>query len=164
MANTTTRDERFVADVMLGGLAQYLLLAGFDCDYFRKIDDTPLINHAIDEDRILLSRDRELIERMDGSDRTLLIESTDPEQQFMSVVHTYDLKITPETIFSRCSKCNVPLEDVDKDAVLDQIPEETRKWIDHYKRCPNCEQIYWEGSHYEEIVAKFKNWDILARP
>lgn len=161
MADTSQNDHLFTADVMLGGLSQYLLLAGFDCTYFKQIEDADLAEHAREENRILLSRDRRLIDQCDHTVETVLITSTDSDEQFKRLLSELNLSVHPETMFSRCTKCNTPLVPVEKEDVRDRIPAETREWIDRYKVCPDCDQIYWKGSHYEDTVERFRRMGVL---
>ncbi|HEY9526391.1 MAG TPA: Mut7-C RNAse domain-containing protein, partial [Anaerolineales bacterium] len=56
-------------------------------------------------------------------------------------------------------RCNHLLETVPKEAVLDRLEPLTRLYFDEFRICPNCQQIYWKGSHYEgmqEIVEKLR--------
>src|SRR6201991_5360477 len=54
---------RFIADAHLGGLAQLLRLAGFDTLYDNHYEDARIEALALDEARIVLTRDRELLKR-----------------------------------------------------------------------------------------------------
>lgn len=150
----------FAADVMLGGLARYLLLAGRDCFYRRHIDDPNLAQLAHRQDRVLVTKDRRLLERH----RDLPAfnpSSDDPEEQFQRVVEEYELILQREDLFSRCPECNMELESVRKESVREQIPERTRQWLDEYYQCPYCEKIYWKGSHYRAIRDRFEEWGLL---
>ncbi|MCK7525684.1 MAG: Mut7-C RNAse domain-containing protein [Ignavibacteriales bacterium] len=53
----------FVADCMLGRLAKWLRILGFDVLYFSKAEDPDLVAIARREGRVLLTRDTGLIER-----------------------------------------------------------------------------------------------------
>lgn len=57
------RTTRFVLDVHLGKLARYLRLLGFDTLYRNDYDDAELASLASAEQRILLTRDRDLLKR-----------------------------------------------------------------------------------------------------
>ena len=123
---------------MLGGLARYLLLAGRDCFYRRNIDDPNLANLARTQNRILLTKDQELLERF-SDHPSFRPPSKDPEEQFRQVVDQYNLTVREEELFTRCPECNLELEEVDQQEVHDRIPKETSKWLDEYYRCPHCD-------------------------
>lgn len=145
---------------MLGGLARYLLLAGRDCFYRRQIDDPNLAQVAHRQDRVLLTRDRKLLERYPDLP-SLNPSLDDPDKQFQRVVKEYDLTLRRENLFSRCPECNVELESVRKEDIQERIPEQTRKWLDEYYRCPHCEKVYWKGSHYRAVRKRFEEWGLL---
>jgi len=148
---------------MLGALAQKLLLAGHDCSFFSNISDNRLVRHAIDEDRVLLTRDHDLTQRSNDLLTTEYISSEDPETQLKNIVDRYQLHIDRTTLLSRCTHCNRKLRRVAKREVEDSIPGETSRWIDQYTECPECGQIYWKGSHYEDIQEKFSKLNILQK-
>src|SRR5436309_3183374 len=54
---------RFVADVMVGRLAKWLRIAGFDVLYSNRFADDELVSLSLREGRILLSRDTRLLVR-----------------------------------------------------------------------------------------------------
>ena len=84
------RPKKFLADVMLGRLAKWLRILGYDTLYFRDMDDQELIRRAVRDSRILLTRDRELSKR-DGF-RVLLIADEDLESQLAQILKTMDLE------------------------------------------------------------------------
>jgi len=53
----------FLVDAMLGNIAKKLRVLGFDSEYFSDIADSKLIEKAKNENRTIISRDRQLIER-----------------------------------------------------------------------------------------------------
>lgn len=143
------RATRFVLDVHLGKLARYLRLLGFDVAYSPEADDADLVEDSLDENRILLTRDRELLKHgrlTHGS----LIRATDPAEQMVEVVRRFHLEgaIAP---FTRCPNCNRRLEPVDKSEIRDRIEERTRRTYDRFWRCRECGQIYWRGAHFGDL-------------
>lgn len=143
------RETRFVLDVHLGKLARYLRLLGFDVDYSADREDAELVEVSRSENRILLTRDRELLKHgrlTHGS----YIRTTDPAEQMVEVVDRFHLEdaIAP---FTRCPNCNGLLEPVSRSEVLDLIEEGTRRTYDEFWRCRACGQVYWRGAHFEEL-------------
>src|SRR5262245_24328999 len=55
------RQTRFIADAQLGGLARLLRMLGFDTLYDNGRSDREIRRQAVDEGRIILTRDRELL-------------------------------------------------------------------------------------------------------
>ncbi|MEJ2081418.1 MAG: Mut7-C RNAse domain-containing protein [Acidobacteriota bacterium] len=60
MAST---EYRFFADAMLGTLARWLRILGYDTEYQRDVDDDDLVRRCVAEGRIALTKDRRLVER-----------------------------------------------------------------------------------------------------
>jgi uncharacterized protein with PIN domain len=141
------RTPRFVVDVNLGRLARYLRLLGFDCRYDNGLTDAEVARISADESRIVLTRDRALLQHRIIT-RGYFVRADRPPEQVREVLARLDLyrMIHP---FSRCTRCNGLLEAVDKQTVLDELQPKTRKYYDEFRRCTRCGQIYWKGSHFE---------------
>ena len=139
----------------LGKLARNLRLLGFDTYFENNIDDNEIINLALSEKRIILSRDKQLLNnnRITNSYR---ISSSDPREQIREVVTRFDL-LSNLKPFSRCMDCNGLIETVSKESVNEYLPLKTRKYYDEFFRCRECGKIYWEGSHYENMKKQIQN-------
>jgi hypothetical protein len=130
---------------MLGRLARWLRVLGYDTSWDARSDDAALARQAAREDRILLTCDRRLAaERRPG--RCLVLDPGDPLAQLRRVVEHFGLDAERD-LFLRCTRCNVALEEVEKSAVGDRVPERTLRELDRFTRCPRCGRVYWEGSH-----------------
>ena len=147
---------KFIADCHLGRVAKYLRILGHDTLYFTHIEDNDLIEMANDEGRIILTRDRELSQRKHAN--AYLLRSTDTETQLKTILEHFGLskKIKGN---SRCTVCNTPLKVVDKEAVIDQLPEGVKKHFEFFERCPSCGRIYWHGDHYRNMVSLLNSID-----
>jgi uncharacterized protein with PIN domain len=143
------REMRFVLDTHLGKLAAYLRMVGFDAAYRTDYRDEELARISQDDRRILLTRDRGLLKR-NAILRGYFLRTTSPRQQLIDVLRRFDLfgAISP---FERCMHCNSPLRIVPKHAVADRLLPETRQHFEEFRVCPNCEHIYWKGSHYQRM-------------
>ncbi len=146
---TPPHDHRFVLDTHLGRLARYLRMLGFDAAYETDCEDKELSRISHDEERILLTRDRGLLKRGEIV-HGYFIRSTEPEQQVIEVLERYDL-FSAVSPFRRCIRCNVPLNDVSKQSVLDRLQTKTSHCYDEFRICPACKRIYWAGSHYDRM-------------
>jgi uncharacterized protein with PIN domain len=144
-----SEQPRFILDVHLGRLAAYLRLLGFDTAYSNDCEDAVLAERSARENRILLTRDVGLLKRSAvryGS----FVRATQPEHQLEEVVRRYHL-VGAGTPFSRCLRCNTPLEPVEKAAVIERLPQRVREEYEVFWRCPQCDQFYWRGSHYQRL-------------
>ena len=139
----------FVVDVHLRRLARFLRLLGFDALHSNDFEDPELVEISAGEGRILLTRDRQLLKHGRVT-HGYWVRSTDPIEQAREVVRRFDLTdgVRP---FSRCPACNGLLEPVDKEAVADEIPPKTARWLDEYVRCDGCGKLYWRGTHFERL-------------
>ena len=144
------RDPRFVVDVNLGRLARLLRLLGFDVWWSSDADDKALADISLDQQRILLTRDRGLLKRR-AVTHGLFIRSDDPEEQALELIRRLDLRqqLAPLT---RCVRCNGKLAAVAKDEVVDHLEPLTRRYYEEFSRCPECGRIYWAGSHHARLV------------
>lgn len=143
------RDPRFVLDTHLGKLARHLRLAGFDSLWRNDYADPQIVALALAEGRIVLTRDCGLLKRR-AVQRGHFVRATDAELQLAEVVQVFQLQAMLRP-FSRCRECNVVLADADKAEVIDRLPERVRAGYQRFRRCPCCERIYWEGTHYERL-------------
>lgn len=130
----------FVLDVHLGKLAASVRMLGFDTLYRNDYDDQELAQISASEQRILLTRDKGLLMRSLVT-FGYYVRATNPEQQVVEVLQRFDL-FTKVLAFQRCIRCNGLLEPVDKETIIEQIPEKTRMTSDNFHRCRECNQIY----------------------
>ena len=143
------RRPRFAADVHLGKLASYLRLSGFDTLYENDWDDADLVEVALREGRTILTRDRGVLMRS-AVTHGYLVKSTRPRVQLLEILERFDLWNCTSPL-SRCSVCNRPVESVDKQDVLEQLPPGTRRNYNEFWRCSGCGRIYWRGAHYRAL-------------
>ncbi|OBF30519.1 hypothetical protein A5724_23475 [Mycobacterium sp. ACS1612] len=145
------RNPRFIVDVNLGRLARLLRLLGLDAWWSNNADDQTLVDISAAEQRILLTRDRSLLKRR-ALTHALYVRSGHPEEQTHEVLRRLDLRrrLAP---FTRCLRCNGRLVAVTKDEVIDRLQPLTRQYYDDFRRCADCAQIYWPGSHHPDLVS-----------
>ncbi len=143
----------FIADANVGKLAKRLRMLGFDTLFVNGIDDDDLIRIALNEGRIILTKDRGILHRRIvsiGKVWALLIESDTISEQISQVVRTLDLGPDFDQ-FSLCMECNEPLVHREKEEVHELVPPYVRKTQEQYMQCPRCERIYWRGTHWEKM-------------
>ncbi len=149
---------KLLADGMLGSLAKWLRILGYDTLYFPNADDDELARIARAEGRILLTRDEGLARRRGL--KTLLIESEQLKEQLRQVI----ANVGPASgePFSRCPLCNTPLQKVKKEAVRGRVPPYIFRTQEHFSLCPHCGKIFWRGTHWKrmrEEIAHLRNAD-----
>jgi uncharacterized protein with PIN domain len=144
---------------MLGSLATWLRFLGIDTFYSTDhLNDDEIINIAIDENRILITKDKDLIVRARKKNISVIsMKTVDFDEQLKEVITNINFDI--KRILTRCSICNTTLKSIEKNSIKDEIPlkvyqNQTRFWV-----CPYCNKIYWRGSHYDDIIKKIKNFN-----
>lgn len=141
--------ERFAADSMLGKLAKWLRVLGYDAVYLRGALDEE-IRAGLLEGRIFLTRDRRALPwRNQG--RVYMVSSNDPKEQLRDVIKGLSLPVLEELHFSRCITCNCPLRSVSRENVRENVPEYIWQNHDRFRRCDHCEKIYWSGTHLQKM-------------
>ena len=141
---------KFIADAMLGRLARWLRILGYDVSYESSISDNDLIARAIHEHRIILTMDRKLTER-ESAKNSLLIKSPSYKEQLKQVITHYNIDYKTE-IFTRCLVCNNLLETIEKEKIKDRIPSYVYSTQDEFDICPQCDRIYWSGTHRTKML------------
>ncbi|MEV0375962.1 Mut7-C RNAse domain-containing protein [Streptomyces sp. NPDC050636] len=141
---------RFLLDVHLGTLARRLRLLGVDAAYTNEDPgDAALAALSAKEQRVLLSRDRGLLQRREiwaGA----YVYSDRPDDQLRDVLGRFAPELAPWT---RCTACNGPLTEADKDSVQDQLHHGTQRTYDVFAQCTECKRIYWRGAHHAHLEA-----------
>ncbi|MFJ9411651.1 Mut7-C RNAse domain-containing protein [Streptomyces sp. NPDC101393] len=141
---------RFLLDVHLGTLARRLRLLGVDAAYTNEDPGDPaLAALSAKERRVLLSRDRGLLHRRElwaGA----YVYSDRPDEQLRDVLGRFAPALAPWT---RCTACNGPLADADKDSVGDHLEHGTQRTYDVFAQCTRCARVYWRGAHHERLQA-----------
>jgi uncharacterized protein len=146
-------EPAFIADVMVGKLARWLRVLGFDVLYSNRYDDDEIVRISDTENRIILTRDAQLARRRQGNQR-LFIESGDYKEQIQQVIRALNLK--DFRAFSRCLECNARLEEMNKEAAFDKVPPFVYLTQERFARCPSCDRIYWHGTHTQDMLKQIR--------
>ncbi len=142
-----THPPRFVLDVHLGTLARRMRLLGIDAAWSNDADDADLVEQAVREQRVVLTRDRGLLLRRLARDGAY-VRGQRPDEQLADVLERFAPPLAPWT---RCPSCNTLLEAAPKSEVLDRLEPGTRRSYDRFARCPGCGKVYWSGAHYPKL-------------
>jgi len=158
MTNTTAENHyRFLCDEMLKRLAHWLRAAGYDTDIAdESVDDRSLLEKAVKEKRLLITRDRKLAEFRQAADTVVVLHSNNmhdcaKELQTMLSINWF---IKP---FSRCMLCNTPLTLANPSSIED-VPTQSRASVEKLLYCRHCDKLYWEGSHVRRLRTMFTQW------
>ncbi|HLF34039.1 MAG TPA: Mut7-C RNAse domain-containing protein [Cyclobacteriaceae bacterium] len=142
----------FLLDEHLGKLAKLMRMCGIDTQLFHGTTDRELADMASRMNRIVLTRDVELLKRKNLK-RGYWVRDQDPEKQLIEVFRRFDLfdKIKP---FFRCMLCNGLIKKAGRKTVTARLPSRTRAIFNEYYQCNSCGKIYWKGSHYQRMELK----------
>ncbi|MGF1579082.1 MAG: Mut7-C RNAse domain-containing protein [Gemmataceae bacterium] len=147
----STEIPKFACDAMLGSLSRWLRAAGYDSFWQEGIDDGELVLLSQREDRILISCDTGIFKRglvRDGVVSSLqLPNSLGTQEQLQRVMEHFQLFVREP----RCMACSGEIREVPKELVQDKVPERTYERIDQFWQCTQCEQPFWQGTHWTAI-------------
>ena len=149
---------KFIVDHNAGKLVKLLRLMGYNTVFFNGEDDHDMIATAIAEDRVILTRDTQIMKRQvitSGRLKAVLIDSDDPEQQIRQVIKALNLDCQFKS-FTLCLECNQPLIEKSKEQVKDLVPPYVFKTQTQYMQCPVCQRIYWKGTHWQRMTEKLE--------
>jgi hypothetical protein len=145
---------RFLLDGMLGKLARWLRMLGYESVYLNDSSDRDLLSIAKRDSLILLTSDEELYRTAatKGIKTSLVQGRTEPER-LASLAEHYNLRLEIDTAISKCPLCGFPIREVSKDAVEASVPPTTFKVYRSFWLCtnPKCAKVYWQGSHWKKI-------------
>jgi hypothetical protein len=150
------KDMKFIVDSNVGKIAKWLRLMGFDALFFNGQDDSEMILTALAEDRVILTRDTQLMKWgviTSSRLRAILIESDEADSQIRQVIKELNLdsQIKPFTI---CLECNQPLREASQKEVEDRVPPYVYRTQRQFMECPNCHRAYWRGTHWQAMLRK----------
>ena len=134
-------------DAMLGRLARWLRLMGYDATYMADTDDIEIVRAARAQKRLVLTRDRGLAARR--AVEAVLIASQDLDDQIEQVMN--EVGPPPQPAVPRCVVCNTPLEPLSLEAARARVPPYGWRTKSSFARCPACKRLYWPGTHWKAI-------------
>jgi uncharacterized protein with PIN domain len=140
--------KRFIADAHLGGLARLLRMAGFDTLYENDFRDSDIEAIAGQEQRIVLTRDIELLKRSSLT-HGAYVRALKPVRQFSEVIDRFNLRSTHP--FTLCLNCNTALRRISLEAARERVPPNIRARHQSFSTCDVCQRVFWEGSHWQSM-------------
>ena len=151
----TTNPILFVADSMLGKLARYLRIMGYDTFYQPRYPDQRL-SELVREGKILLTRNRATARLYSNS---IFIDRDLVKDQLKVVDSTLRLARDHRNWFSRCLICDSPLYKAEEQVARENVPDFVFfKYPQRILSCPTCKRFFWPGTHRERMVERLKDW------
>ncbi len=146
-------EPRFIADAMLGDLARWLRMLGYDTIYAGNREDWWVLRQLDKEpDRILLTKDRGLCRRARRRGRRcIFIDGSSVEEYLLEVAKGTGIRLGIDPDRSRCPACNGELARMYKPDIKGLVPQRVYEAYDEFWRCIRCGKVYWRGSHWRGI-------------
>ena len=157
---------KFLVDAMLGKLARFLRIFGYDTVYANDLEeifhltpvpDEKLKDYAKKNDRIILTKDYEFYRTL--KDKNIYLEGEGVYNYLKQLQCKLNLDYSFKMENARCSICNSPLKKVsDKKFISNEVLDETYKNYDEFYQCINskCKKVFWKGTHIIDIIQKLK--------
>ncbi|RLI34065.1 hypothetical protein DRO53_04455 [Candidatus Bathyarchaeota archaeon] len=145
---------RFLVDGMLGSLARWLRMLGYDVEYAAELEDGELIRIAKASGRILLTRDLQLYRTASRRGvEVFLVDASNVAEALRSLSKRFPLRLRVEPSASRCPLCNSPLREASRSEVEGKVPQGVYRRRRKFWVCvnPSCGKVYWKGSHWDKI-------------
>jgi len=143
---------------MLGTLAKWLRVCGFDTYYAKRhMKDKELIDIAKKENRVIITRDKELIyDARREQIKSIKIETHILDEQIKKILEK--IKFDKKYVLSRCLVCNNILDKISKKEVKEKVPAKVYESHEKFFFCSKCDKIYWKGTHYNKMIEKMENY------
>ena len=157
---TEASEKHFVVDGMLGKLAKWLRILGFDtrCE---RLDTREQVEIYQKQGLLLITRNR----RWSGQPRMFCLTANNPAEQLREVVSLAAVRPQEVRLLERCVRCNQRLLKTASEDAFGRVPDYVFETHPSFHRCPNCERIYWRGSHPKRMVQRLEQtlgWTILS--
>ncbi len=158
MERPKATDKLFLVDSMLGRMAKWLRILGYDASIEHLTTLSRIVEHQ-KKGRIVVTRNT----RWRRTPGVILITANETPEQIRQIIHKAGLKAGETRPFSRCIRCNEVLESVPKIQAAGKVPDYVFETVESFSRCPACGRIYWSGSHLERMtdhVRRMTGWQL----
>ncbi|MFX1279953.1 MAG: DUF5615 family PIN-like protein [Promethearchaeota archaeon] len=155
---------KFLVDAMLGKLARFLRIFGYDTLFandlveFYDVDPIPddqLLAYAQKSKRMIITKDYPFYKRI--NEKAIYLKGEGVYNYLAQLKRNLNLKFEFKIERARCTACNSTLKEIcEKESIKDLILPETYNHYDVFFQCENvnCKKIYWKGSHIDDIENK----------
>jgi uncharacterized protein len=143
---------KFAVDRMLARLARWLRVLGADTIFDENVGGAAMLKVARAQGRIMVTRDK----RLRTASEVLFLDSNHFREQLREIFAHHSIDVS-QSVFSRCSRCNVLLIEVDRETVRARVPPFVYASNENFSECPACAQIYWHGTHRKRILDEVRS-------
>lgn len=153
-------EPKFIVDINAGKLAKWLRIMGYDASLFTDEDDGKMVKIALNENRVILTKDSQIMKRRlitSGKLKAVLIAGDDPKAQLQQIATALNLNYQFKP-FSVCLQCNQNLIERRKEEVAELVPPFVLKTQSQYMECPSCHRIFWRGTHWQAMSEELENF------
>lgn len=148
----------FLCDAMLVRLGHWLRAAGYDTAIASPcVSDRTIVAQARAEARLIVTRDRKILEHAAAAKRTIWLARDGLEAWAAEMTTRFALDWLARP-FSRCLTCNGFI-DAASDRRIDQIPPQARQFATALTCCRDCGKLYWPGGHVRRMHAQLARWN-----
>lgn len=151
---------KFIVDLNAGKLAKWLRIIGYNALLFTDEDDGKMIKIALNENRVILTKDSQIMKRRlvaSGKLKAVLIEGDNPKTQLQQIANALDLDYRFKP-FSVCLECNQNLIERRKDEISSMVPSYVLKTQSQYMECPSCHRVFWRGTHWQAMSQELEKF------
>jgi hypothetical protein len=151
---------KFIVDLNAGKLAKWLRIIGYNALLFTDEDDGKMIKIALNENRVILTKDSQIMKRRlvaSGKLKAVLIEGDNPKTQLQQIANALDLDYQFKP-FSVCLECNQNLIERRKDEISSMVPSYVLKTQSQYMECPSCHRVFWRGTHWQAMSQELEKF------
>lgn len=143
--------KRFVVDSMLGKLAKWLRILGFDtrCEHFEAQEQIDVYRT---QGFFLITRKR----RFSGQSRVFCLIANDPLGQLREVISLVPVSQQEVHLLRRCVLCNEQFQKITREQIFGQVPDYVFETHTSFHQCPVCRKIYWPGSHPKRMLQRLR--------
>jgi uncharacterized protein len=142
MVAAESLEKRFVVDSMLGKVAKWLRVLGFDAHYERLLDQEQIERHRA-KGYLLITRNR----RWCAQGGVICLAANDLTTQLQEIVARVPIRPDDLRLLHRCTVCNRTLEPMAREQAFGFVPDYVFETNTLFHQCAGCRKVYWPGSH-----------------
>ena len=151
-------EKRFAADIMLGRLAKWLRVLGFDA---RSMSPAcrAVIESLVSKGVVPVTRREKFL----GVPGVVFIRSDHHFEQLMELISLVGMTREEVRLFSRCTVCNGLLVRIPGASVQGEAPDYVFETMSDFRKCSDCGRVYWPGSHrlnMREKLESLTGWNL----
>jgi uncharacterized protein len=148
---TEAIERHFVIDSMLGKLAKWLRILGFDA-HCGQLKDQDQVDAILRQGFLLITRNRKW-SRKSG---VFYLTANDPSEQLQEVVRRVSILPHEIRLLQRCVLCNYRLREMTREDAFGHVPDYVYEAHSSFHHCPRCQRVYWPGSHPKRVLQRIQ--------